>query len=491
MHFSIFMPLNHIFKMNIELSKVTSFPNTSNVVFFTSNTNKFDQSLLNADEIAFVKKEFSNKKKCVAVNQYKRIVFFQLIEKANKKQHDVKEFCRRQGALICATLNSAKATQVVLVNDDFKDEVLCYAEGITLANYQFLKYKSEKEANTLKELNIKGRKITDAEVNKLANICDAVCRARDLVNEPQSFLTAVQMAKEFEALGKEAGFKVTVFDKKKIESLKMGGLLAVNMGSNLPPTFTIMEYKHPRAKNKKPYVLVGKGVVYDTGGLSLKPTPNSMDYMKCDMGGAAAVACGIFAIAKNKLPLHVIALAPATDNRPGEDAYTPGDVITMHSGKTVEVLNTDAEGRMILADALHYAKQYHPELVMEFSTLTGAASAATGKYALAFMTTANDVQKKKIFESSWNVFERMVEFPMWEDYGELIKSDIADIKNIGGPSAGMVTAAKFLEHFIDYPYMHFDIAGTAFLHAADSYRGKNGTGTGVRLIFDFLNNKVK
>ena len=476
--------------MNIIIKRSNSIPEASNVVFFTTNVNKFDQSLLTAEQIQFVKKEFTAKKKLVAVNQFNRVVFIQLIEKTNKKPHDVKEFCRKQGAALCSSLNGMKAEKVTLVNDDLKEELLCYAEGIALANYQFLKYKSEKETNTLKEVIIKGRKIVDTDISKLTNLCDAVCRARDLVNEPQSFLNAVQMAKEFEALGKEAGFKVTVFDKKKIESLKMGGLLAVNMGSNLPPTFTIMEYKHPRAKNKKPYVLVGKGVVYDTGGLSLKPTANSMDYMKCDMGGAAAVACSLFAIAKNKLPLHVIALVPATDNRPGEDAYTPGDVITMHSGKTVEVLNTDAEGRMILADALHYAKQYNPELVMEFSTLTGAASVATGKFACEFLTTANDVQKKKIFESSWNVFERMVEFPLWEDYGELIKSDIADIKNIGGPSAGMITAAKFLEHFIDYPYMHFDIAGTAFLHAADSYRGKNGTGTGVRLIVDFLSNKA-
>lgn len=477
--------------MNIQIKRSNSVSEGNHAVFFTTNTNKFDQSLLTAEQIQFVRKEFSAKKKLVAVNQFNRFVFFQLIEKTNKKPNDVREFCRRQGAALCASLNSLKVEKVVLLNDDLKEELLCYAEGITLANYQFLKYKSDKEANSLKEVTIKSKKVAETDINKLSNICEAVCRARTLVNEPQSFLTAVQMAKEFEAMGKEAGFKVTVFDKKKIESLKMGGLLAVNMGSKLPPTFTIMEYKHPRAKNKKPFVLVGKGVVYDTGGLSLKPTANSMDYMKCDMGGAAAVACSVYAIAKNKLPLHVIALIPATDNRPGEDAYTPGDVITMHSGKTVEVLNTDAEGRLILADALHFAKQYKPELVMEFSTLTGAASAATGRFACAFMTTANDIQRKKIFESSWNVFERMVEFPMWEDYGELIKSDIADIKNIGGPAAGMVTAAKFLEHFIDYPYMHFDIAGTAFLHAPDSYRGKNGTGTGVRLIVDFLSNKVK
>ncbi len=154
-------------------------------------------------------------------------------------------------------------------------------------------------------------------------IVDAVFHARDLVNEPQSYLDAEQIAEEFVALGQEAGFKVDVLNKSKIEALKMGGLLAVNKGSNTPPTFTIMEYKPKKAINKKPYVMVGKGVVYDTGGLSLKPTANSMDYMKCDMAGGATVACTLYAIARMELPLHVIALVPATDNRPGEDAYTP------------------------------------------------------------------------------------------------------------------------------------------------------------------------
>ncbi len=362
---------------------------------------------------------------------------------------------------------------------------------MALANYQFLKYKSEKEKNSLETIGIKSKKISDADFNLLNITVEATCKARDLVNEPLNFLTAVELAKQFQSLGKEAGFNVTVFDKKKIQEMKMGGLLAVNLGSQDPPTFTVMEYKPKRIKNKKPFVLVGKGVVYDTGGLSLKPTANSMDYMKCDMGGSAAVGCAMYAIAKAKLPVHVIALVPSTDNRPGEKAYVPGDVITMYSGKTVEVLNTDAEGRMILADALHYAKQYNPELVMEFSTLTGAAANALGKYGCAFLSTAKEPLKKAAEASANNVYERMVEFPMWDEYGELIKSDIADIKNIGGPAAGMITAAKFLEHFIDYPYMHFDIAGTAFVHAEDSYRGKGATGVGVRFIFDFIKSRIK
>jgi len=232
--------------------------------------------------------------------------------------------------------------------------------------------------------------------------------------------------------------------------------------------------------------LVGKGVVYDTGGLSLKPTPNSMDYMKCDMGGAAAVACAMYSIAKAKLPVHVIALVPSTDNRPSGNAYAPGDVITMMSGQTVEVLNTDAEGRMILADALHYAKRYKPELVMDFATLTGAASAAVGSYGMVCMGTADEQTKKRMRESGNKVYERLAEFPFWDEYDELIKSDVAEMKNIGGPVAGAITAGKFLQRYIDYPWMHFDIAGPAYTHSASSYRGKGGTGYGVRFLFDFF-----
>jgi leucyl aminopeptidase len=184
-----------------------------------------------------------------------------------------------------------------------------------------------------------------------------------------------------------------VFNKAKITSLKMGGLLSVNLGSMEPPTFSIMEYKPRNAKNKQPVILVGKGVVYDTGGLSLKPTPNSMDMMKCDMAGSAAVAGTMYAIAKAKLPVHVIGLVPATDNRPGENAYVPGDVITMYNGLTVEMLNADAEGRMILADALAYAQKYNPKLVIDLATLTGAAVAAIGTSGIVAMGTADESTK--------------------------------------------------------------------------------------------------
>jgi leucyl aminopeptidase len=232
--------------------------------------------------------------------------------------------------------------------------------------------------------------------------------------------------------------------------------------------------------------LVGKGVVYDTGGLSLKPTPNSMDSMKCDMAGSAVVAGVMNAVASLKLPVHVIGLVPATDNWIGENSYAPGDIITMYSGTTVEVLNTDAEGRLILADALHFAKKLKPELVCDFATLTGAAVRAIGPYATAVMGKADESVKKEIFESSYAVFERLVEFPLWPEYGDELKSDIADMTNLGKGEGGQISAAKFLEHFTDYPWMHFDIAGPAFLNAADAYRTKGGTGVGIRLMLDFL-----
>jgi leucyl aminopeptidase len=264
--------------------------------------------------------------------------------------------------------------------------------------------------------------------------------------------------------------------------------LSVNQGSIDPPTFTIMEYKGRGAKNKKPIVLVGKGVVYDTGGLSLKPTPNSMDLMKCDMAGGACVGATLYAIAKAKLPVHVIGLVPATDNRPGENAFAPGDIITMMSGHTVEMLNSDAEGRMILADALHYAKRYSPELVCEFSTLTGAAAAAIGPLGIVAMGNADEKTKAKLKKSGDQVHERIAEFPIWDEYDDMIKSEIADMKNVGGPYAGAITAGKFLLKYTDYPYMHFDIAGPAFITTKDSYKIRGGTGVGVRLMFDFLKN---
>lgn len=365
--------------------------------------------------------------------------------------------------------------------------VTALAEALILSNYQFLTYKTKKEPNTLKTVSIVSSGKGDAQLVKRAEkIAKATIIARDLVNEPVITLTAVEIANRMEALGKEFGFSTEVLNKQKISSLKMGGLLAVNMGSIVPPTFTIMEWKPAKPSNKKPIVLVGKGVVYDTGGLSLKPTPNSMDTMKADMAGAAAVIGTMCSISALELPIHVIGLIPATDNRPGQNAYTPGDVITMYDGTTIEVLNTDAEGRMILADALAYAKKFKPELVIDLATLTGAQVIAVGYHGSAMMGSASKKTKSNLQAAGNRVYERLVELPLWDEYKDQLKSEVADMKNIGGSPGGCITAGKFLEHFTDYPWIHIDIAGPSFLPSTDSYRGKQGTGVGVRLLTEFL-----
>jgi leucyl aminopeptidase len=230
--------------------------------------------------------------------------------------------------------------------------------------------------------------------------------------------------------------------------------------------------------------------VYDTGGHSLK-TSGGMEAMKCDMAGAATVL-GIFqAVAELRLPLHIIGLVPATDNRISAAAISPGDILTVSDGTTVEVLNTDAEGRLILADALVFAKRYQPELVFDFATLTGAAARAIGKEGFVYMGTASDAIKAELQKAQEVTYERGVEFPLWDEYADQIKSDVADIKNIGGAEAGAITAGKFLQHFTDYPWVQFDIAGTSFYEgAAVGYIPKGGTGIGVRMVVEFLKNRV-
>ena len=407
---------------------------------------------------------------------------------AKSDKFKLAEQVRKHGAMVADALNAHKAEEVFVYNQTTRAELGLYAaEGLALANYEFIKHKPGlKTKHSLKHIILDNSAIKAKQVEELSSVIDATLMARDLVNEPVNKLNAEGLANAFKKMGKEAGFQVTVLNKKEIVKLQMGGLLSVNAGSVDEPTFTIMEYKPNRPKNKKPYVLVGKGVVYDTGGLSLKPTPNSMDSMKCDMAGAAAVGAAMYAIAKNKLNIHVIALAPATDNRPGFNAFAPGDIITMMDGSTVEMLNSDAEGRMILADALHYAKRFSPELLIDVATLTGAAMAAIGTAGMVGMGTASKKQKELLFTSGLQVHERIAEFPFWDEYDELIKSDIADQKNIGGPLAGAITAGKFLVKFTDYPYFHLDIAGPAFLSAKDAYRTKGASGYGVRLLYDFM-----
>ncbi len=462
---------------------------TANAILLRKNAALKNINLSN-DEKEFVLTQLKNDKKSITLNRYKSIIFFIVIDE-KKNENEEKELARKAADKLIAQLNDLKIAELLISAPGEKATLLlAFAEGLALANYQFLKYFKDaaEKGNSLKTIFVEHRDVREPKCDELCIVVEATNTARTLVNEPLSYLTATVLSEEIKKLGKKAGFKVEVFDKQRIEALKMGGLLAVNKGSIDPPTFTILEWKPANAKNKKPLVFVGKGIVFDTGGLSLKPTKGSMDLMKSDMAGAAAVAGSIYAIAKAKLPVHVVGLVPATDNRPDGNAYAPGDVIQMMSGLNIEVLNTDAEGRMILGDALHYAKKYEPQLVIDLATLTGAAVAAIGKYGIVSMGTATEKQMSKLAESGNNVSERLAPMPFWDDYAELLKSDIADMKNIGGPHAGAITAGKFLERFTDYPWIHLDIAGPSFVEQRDSYRGIGGTGVGVRLLFDFVKN---
>ena len=402
------------------------------------------------------------------------------------KSSDNNEKLRIAGSGVRSQL--PKETEEVTIIGE-TEKLIYVAEGLAMSNYQFLKYfkDADKLSHKLNAINLQ-EDVEDTSIEDLNNVLKAVFWARDMVNEPVSYLSAVKLSEEIETLANDSELKVEVLEKTKIETLKMGGLLAVNKGSIDPPTFTIIEYKPKKSINKKPIVLVGKGVVYDTGGLSLKPTKGSMDSMKCDMGGAACMSGAIYAAALNKLNVHVIALIPATDNRPGGNAYAPGDVITMYDGTTVEVLNTDAEGRMILADALAYSKKYDPELVIDAATLTGSAVAAIGTKASCIMGNASEKVFSQLDKAGNEEHERVVRLPFWDEYYEEVKSKVADLKNLGGPYAGMITAGKFLEHFVKAPYVHIDIAGPAWLDAPENYKGQGGTGVGVRLIYNFLKN---
>ncbi|MCB9189572.1 MAG: leucyl aminopeptidase [Flavobacteriales bacterium] len=449
---------------------------------------ELNKTSLNAEQQAYAKTKIAEQGDYVIFDGLGEITSVILA----KKRQDYKgiEKLRKVGATICKKLNESKVANVLVKAVSKNDDALYIVEGMALANYQFLKYFSDRKAksNSLENILVEEGNISSEKTEHMWAVVEAVLKARDLVNEPQSYLSAPQFSEEMQEIGKYAGFKVTVLDQLKVESLKMGGLLAVNKGSLTPCTFNILEYKPKKAKNAKPIVLVGKGVVYDTGGLSLKPTPNSMDIMKSDMGGAATVVGTMQAIAKAGLNVHVIGLIPATDNRPSGNAYAPGDVIKMYDGTTVEVLNTDAEGRMILADALAYAKKYNPELVIDFATLTGAAVRAIGSLATVVMGNAEEGVFDKLSVAGDSTYERLARMPFYEEYAEEMKSKIADLKNIGGPYAGQITAGKFLEHFTGYPWVHMDIAGPAWVEAPKDYHTFGGSGVGIRLMFEYLKN---
>lgn len=419
------------------------------------------------------------------------LLVYTLAEKEKDSKESRLEKVRQQGYSAWKNIAELRLEDIHFQAEGIKNKyVYAFLEGLLLSTYKFRKYKKpDAKAFEFKGISLSEDSLKTASVQKLETLVACVFAARDLVNEPVSTLDTPTLAKRAKEIGEASCVKVTLLSADEITALGMGGVLGVNKGSANPPEFIIMEWTPENLLVETPLVLVGKGVAYDTGGYSIKTS--GMETMKCDMGGAAVVIAGLKAAALLNVPYKVVGLVPVVENRVNEHAIVPGDILTMSDGTTVEVLNTDAEGRLILADALVYAKKFNPMLVLDFATLTGAAVRAIGNSGIVYMGTA-DKKIKRIAENSgeWT-YERLVEFPLWEEYRDQLKSDIADISNLGGPLAGASTAGKFLEHFTDYPWLHFDIAGPAFLQHNGSYRGSGGTGAGVRWLIDFYYNFEK
>lgn len=311
-------------------------------------------------------------------------------------------------------------------------------------------------------------------------IATGMALAKDLGNLPGNICTPTHLAETAESLGKQHKFDVEVLDRDDMEKLGMGSFLSVARGSHQPPRFIVMHYKGGKAK-AKPVVLVGKGITFDTGGISLKPAAE-MDEMKYDMCGAASVLGTFKAVAQMGLPINLVGLIPTTENMPGGGATKPGDVVTSMSGQTIEVLNTDAEGRLILCDALTYAERFKPECVIDIATLTGACVVALGKIPSGLLAN-DDELAAEILRRGTESGDRAWQLPLWDEYQELLKSNFADMGNIGGRYAGTITAACFLSRFAkDYKWAHLDIAGTAWV----SGDAKGATGRPVPLLSAFL-----
>ena len=365
-------------------------------------------------------------------------------------------------------------------------------EGVKMALYKFDKFKAEKVDNSpdLTIVTSKSSKITKA-IKNSEIIAEGAIFTKSIANLPPNECAPLTLANFAKTISKKNKMKCTVISKHELKKKGFGGISAVGQGSKNEPKLIVMEHlRGPR--NEKPIVLVGKAVTFDTGGISLKPGAN-MDEMKFDKCGGCTVLGIMKAVSELKLPLNVIGIIPSVENMPGGESYRPGDIIKLYNGKTAEILNTDAEGRLILADALAYGeKHYSPKAIVDFATLTGACIIALGTNVAAIVSN-NEKLKNKINDSSKRTTEEVWELPLNQDYMDMIKSEVADMKNIGiGRAAGTITAAAFLRNAIENtPWLHVDIAGVAWNQTATkekSYNPKGATGFGVRLILDYLQN---
>jgi len=374
---------------------------------------------------------------------------------------------------------------------DVSEATKAVVEGTLLGTYQYTQFKVVKseEKRELEHVTL----LTSSESNRAAVqeglrlgqiIAEATMFARDLANAPGNWATPTRLAEEADRMAATYGLRYQALSEPELRELKMEAFLAVAKGSDEPCRFIILEHNAGRPELDT-IVFIGKGITFDSGGISIKSS-EKMDEMKFDMSGGAAVMGTLRAAAQLQIPLHVVGIIPATENLPSGKAFKPGDILRTSNGKTIEVVNTDAEGRIILADALAYAARYQPKAVVDLATLTGACVVALGHVATAILGK-DPALIERLKRAGERTGERLWELPLWEDYDEQIDSDIADVKNTGGRPAGAITAAAFLAKFAEgYPWAHLDIAGTAWTDKEKPYIPKGGSGVGVRLLVEFL-----
>ena len=399
---------------------------------------------------------------------------------------------RKAGTVLAKAAKGFKHISVELqsiINDDdvLTERTQAFAEGLLMGAYEYIELKTNTEPRKLSTVSIigSGRRMTNG-IERAKSTSRGVNLARNLVNRPGGDLTPTAFARVASKTAKEHGLSIKILGLPEIKKAKMGGLLGVNRGSTQQPRFVQISYR-PTKPSKKHLALVGKGITFDAGGLSIK-TSQGMATMKCDMAGAAAVLGTMSALADLSLPVRVTGYIPLTDNMLGGDATRPGDVLKIRNGKTVEVLNTDAEGRLVLADALSLASETKPDAIIDLATLTGACMVALGNEYAGLMSTNTDLVDQ-LRQASLETGEDIWQLPLPDSYRSQLESDVADVKNIGsGPYGGAITAGLFLKEFVaeDIPWAHLDIAGPAFADAPWGIHPKGGTGFGVRLLLRFI-----
>lgn len=485
----------------VKADTVTIFiPEDKNIFFQEIETLK--KIFKNIDEIVEIERFKGKNDEIISIHTQNKItapiLFLAGIGEVSKISA---EQFRRASAAAAKKAQTANVKQIAYLlpqfeyNLDKKITSSAIAEGAVLSLYKFDKYISDKkDKSKITEIIISDP--DESVINEIKKplaetriICEAVKLARDLSNAPSNEIYPESLAERAKLSAEQYGYDAVIWDKKKIEKEAFGGLLAVNAGSVKPPRFIILEHNADK-KDLDTVVLIGKGVTFDSGGISIKPS-SGMSEMKMDMSGAAAVIGAMEASARLKLPIHIVGLIPATENLPSGSALKPGDIIKHYGGITSEVDNTDAEGRLILADAIAYAANYKPKAVIDLATLTGACVVALGQHATG-MFGNDDELMTKLKSAGDKTFERVWQLPIFVEYEKQIKSDIADVKNIGGKWGGAITAALFLKKFIpkdkQYKWVHLDIAGTAMLEENLPYTPKGGSGVGVRLLVEFLKN---